>query len=83
MSVVTMTEDETTHCTDGIGRTSEPVRVEWTGGLDEPQSVEVNPYTGKIIVNGREFDLNSLCNDETPDWMYQSVEPGSDTEGER
>lgn len=52
-------------------KTSEPVTVEWTGGLGDEQTVEVNPYTGKVTVNGRGFAIGSLCSDDVPDWMYR------------
>lgn len=53
-------------------QTSEPVEVEWQGGMGNTQTVRVNPYTGKITVNGREFAIGTLCSNDVPDWMHRS-----------
>lgn len=57
---------------DDIARTSEPVEVEWEGGLGDTQTVKVDPYAGKITINGRPFEIGALCSDDVPDWMYRS-----------
>jgi len=61
-----------------IDQTNEPVEVEWQDGLVNIQTVRVDPYTGKITVNGREFAIGSLCSDDVPDWMHRSHPSGAD-----
>ena len=56
-------------------RTSEPVIVEWVGGLDNEHTVKVKPYQGTIVVNGRTFDIGSLCSEHVPGWMYRGGAP--------
>jgi hypothetical protein len=71
------------HSAAGTERTSEPVVVEWTGGMDNNWTVEVDPYSGSVTVNGREFDIGVLVSDDIPDWMYRSMPAGTDQEAER
>ena len=62
---------------DDTERTSEPVAVEWTGGLDNDWRVKVDPYSGSVTVNGREFDISVLVSDDIPDWMHRSAPAGT------
>jgi len=76
-----MSENETTEIDGFEGvQTSEPVKVQWEGGLGDTQTVEVNPYTGEITVNGRPFDIGTLCSDDVPDWMYKHYPSVTDTD---
>jgi hypothetical protein len=68
--------------TSDTDRTSEPVVVEWRGGLDNHYSVKVDPYDGEITINGRKFAIGSLEDPNVPDWMYREVQTDSD-EGKR
>lgn len=63
---------------DEIPQTSEPVEVEWEGGMGNTHTVRVDPYTGQITVNGRPFKIGSLCSDDVPDWLYRSSPLASD-----
>lgn len=53
---------------------SEPTTVEWEGGSGDVWTVEVDPYAGAIRVNGREFDVSVLINDDVDPRMYRAVE---------
>lgn len=46
--------------------TEEPVRVEWTGGLENEWVVEVDPYAGTVSANGTEYDVTELADGEGP-----------------
>jgi hypothetical protein len=61
-----------------MDKTSEPVKVEWTGGLGNEQSVKVDPYAGEITVNGRTFDIGALDSEDVPRWMYASQPRAAD-----
>jgi hypothetical protein len=67
--------------TSDTDRTSEPVVVEWRGGLDNHHSVKVDPYDGEITINGRKFAIGSLEDPNVPDWMYREVQTDIEREG--
>lgn len=72
-----MTDELPSHTNQPEGdmaRTSEPVTVEWVGGTGVTQEVHVDPYAGKITVNGREFELNAILDCDVPEWMYREVD---------
>jgi hypothetical protein len=77
-----MSENNTNSYADDIDRTGEPVLVEWRGGMDTDWMVKVDPYSGSVTVNGREFDVGVLISDDIPDWMHGSAPAGSDRQGD-
>ena len=58
----------------GVKHTSEPVKVEWEDGLGNNPTVIVDPYAGRIIVNGRAFGISTLDSKDVPVRMYREVE---------
>jgi len=59
--------------------TGEPVTVEWVGG--SPWEVTVNPYMGAVIVNGRVYDVNTLCSEDVDPHMYREISTANEQEG--
>lgn len=66
-------EDDHENGDAGTYRTREPTVVEWVDGLDETHEVRVDPYSGSVTVNGREFDISVLCSDDIPGAIYREV----------
>ena len=59
---------------DNIERTNGETVVEWHAPLGGKQTVRVNPYTAKVTVNGREFDISSLGTQDVPGHLYREVD---------